>query len=243
MPRFSGDILRFFFVVHDRTADFLAYHIYAVKRTLLVAAWGGFLFILFPDMRRDMGELSFDILFLLMTVSPLSRLLRMRLLYLVMAVRRELGILMAAYALVHSLGYLLDPMWTAWYVSPYWPDLAAMEWRILFGFVAMFLTLPLFLTSNALSQRLLGRNWKRVHWLAYPLLLFAVLHKFVRSDADLFGFFSAGAVFVSYIALRILAAGNFLPPLRMAITWVAERYAAFRSTSVAQGAADGRQQL
>lgn len=219
------------FRLHDWACDFLVRHTRPTKRLLLAVAWGSFLGVAFPDARRDFGELALDILLGLLFLSPLSRLLRMRLLLIAMGFRREFGIMMGAFALVHSIGYLSDPTWVAWFVVPYLSDIPGMDPRILAGIVALLLTLPLFVTSNAFSQRVLGRNWKRLHRLAYPLLLVALLHKFIRFGPigeSVSGIIMAFIVFATYLLVRVLARNDFFPPLRNLIDSIGSRYAAYR---------------
>jgi sulfoxide reductase heme-binding subunit YedZ len=50
------------------------------------------------------------------------------------------------------------------------------------GTLATLLLLPLALTSNAWSQRRLGRYWKRLHLLVYPILAVLVVHLLLLPD-------------------------------------------------------------
>lgn len=55
---------------------------------------------------------------------------------------------------------------------------------IILGLLAWLLLLPLGITSNRFALRKLGRRWRRLHQLIYPLSIFACLHFLwlVRSD-------------------------------------------------------------
>lgn len=218
------------FVIHDFLSDFLTRHFFFVKRVVLVVAHLSLLGFFFPAMRQDFGSVAIGVLLFLLFLSPVSRIFRMKLLLQLMGLRREMGIFMAYLASVHGLGYLLDPDWFAFLITPYWPgDLFAMDTRYLFGFGAYFLTLPLLLTSNNLSMRLLGgKNWKRLHTLVYPLLFLALFHKFLRPNAvrieDIFFSFF---IFSLYVAVKALARKNFLPFVPWATDRVATRYREF----------------
>ena len=151
----------------------------ALKWVLLVAVHLTLFGLFFPGLRREFGSLAFDVLFLLLFLSPLSRILRMRLLLILMGYRRQLGILMGYLAIVHSLGYLIDPLWSDVFIRPY---LVSGVWHMapqfLIGLVAFILTLPLLVTSNNLSIRLFGANWKQLHFLVYAVFILATFHRF-----------------------------------------------------------------
>jgi len=68
-----------------------------------------------------------------------------------------------------------------------WQDLLkAFDGRryVTLGLLAWLLMLPLGITSNRWSQRKLGRRWRKLHYLIYPLAILACLHFIwlVRSD-------------------------------------------------------------
>ena len=217
------------FRLHDLASDFLMKHLYGTKRFLLVVAHLSLFGFLLPDLRKDFGELAANLLIVILFLSPLSKIFRMRLLMQLMSLRRELGILMAYLATVHGLGYLLDPEWFAVYIAPYWrTDFLAIEPRLLFGMTAYTLTLPLLLTSNNLAMRFLGgKKWKMLHRLVYLLFIAAASHRFLTKSIfayDMFALFEAALLIGSYALAKLLAWKNFLAPLRDAITYVALRY-------------------
>lgn len=47
---------------------------------------------------------------------------------------------------------------------------------LFFGLIAMWLSIPLTLTSSSWAMRRLGKNWKRLHRLVYGVALFTILH-------------------------------------------------------------------
>lgn len=227
--------MNFLFWCHDLASDMLVKHLFTLKKGILVGAHVSLLGLLFPEMRQDFGSVALTMLVGLLFLSPLSQLFRAKLLLQAMALRRELGILMGYLATVHVVGYLIDPDWFDFLITPYWPsDLLAIDLRYQLGFLAYFLTLPLLLTSNAWANRVLGgKNWKRLHRLVYPLLLLALFHKFLRAgEVQLQDTLMPILIFILYIVVKIVANKKSFPPLQKGIAWVALRYQAYRTTSV-----------
>lgn len=87
--------------------------------------------------------------------------------------KKILGLLGFFYGLLHSLIYMaLDQGWD-------WAELAddfTKRAHIRFGMMALLLLIPLAITSNVRSQRLLGRKWKTLHRLVFPATLLLGLH-------------------------------------------------------------------
>ncbi|MFS8159386.1 MAG: ferric reductase-like transmembrane domain-containing protein [Candidatus Roizmanbacteria bacterium] len=85
--------------------------------------------------------------------------------------RRRIGVSMFLCALIHyswmKLFIYID------YGLPKLSDIPVFE---LFGLTALLLLLPLFITSNNYSVRLLKSNWDRVHLLIYGAMWFAAFH-------------------------------------------------------------------
>lgn len=69
------------------------------------------------------------------------------------------------------------------------------------GLGALFLLLPLALTSTQGWVRRLGRNWRNLHRLVYPAAVLALIHYFGQTKADYFWpRVSAGALAVLLLA-------------------------------------------
>lgn len=223
---------RFFIIcfrVHDVVSAFFGRHLFGIKRALLVVAHLSLLGFLFPDMRKAFGEMAANLLLIILFLSPLSRIFRIRLLAQLMAIRRELGILMAYMATVHGLGYVLDPEWLSVFIAPFFgQDVFAIEARLMFGMGAYLLTLPLLLTSNTLATRFLGgKRWKQLHRLVYGVFFLVIFHRLltkIASGDDVVALIEAGILIGSYLFAQVLARKNVIGPLRSAITAVALRY-------------------
>ena len=84
--------------------------------------------------------------------------------------RREIGVASFGYAALHTAIYLVrkgSPEYVlAEFTTPY----------MLAGWAALALFVPLALTSNDVSVRLMKRGWKRLHRLVYPAAVLTFLH-------------------------------------------------------------------
>jgi methionine sulfoxide reductase heme-binding subunit len=208
-------IIFLIFQIHDGVANFFARYIKEIKQTILIIAHLSLFGLFFPDLRKEFGELAGNLLIFILFLSPLSRIFRIRFLLQLMSIRRELGILMAYLAIVHGVGYMIDPLW---FQSLILPTLSVWQNGFLFGMISFALTLPLLLTSNNLALKYLGgKKWKWLHRSVYALFIFAVLHRFfikTKNDADtFFAFAQAGILLGTYLLLKLLAWKNFFPPL------------------------------
>jgi len=225
-------LLRGLFVVHDKLSDFIMRYVRYIKIGLLTVAYLSLLGFFFPQMAKTYGSFAQDILFVIVFVSPLSKLFRMRLLYQLMGLRRELGILFAFTAMVHGLSYIIDPDWYAFFIAPFTSQPLAMLPRYVFGILALMFTIPLLITSNTISVKLLRSNWKKVHWLVYPLFFFMLFHSFLPEErnfvSEVFGWMQSILVFGVYIFLKVLVKHNFVTPLRNSIEYVGHKYVEYR---------------
>ncbi|HEV7689323.1 MAG TPA: protein-methionine-sulfoxide reductase heme-binding subunit MsrQ [Hyphomonadaceae bacterium] len=89
-------------------------------------------------------------------------------------IRRRIGLAAFFYALLHMLAYLgLDRGWS---LVKLWEDVVIRTY-ITLGMIALVLMVPLAVTStNGMIRRLGRKAWDRIHWLIYPLAIFAVAH-------------------------------------------------------------------
>lgn len=117
------------------------------------------------------GQWAVHTMLLAMVVSPL------RLLYptgswtaWLLRSRRYFGVASFAYATLHAAVYLQRKGSLDRVVSE------AAEPGLLTGWVGLVLFLPLALSSNDYSVRLLRRGWKRLHRLVYPAAFLVMAH-------------------------------------------------------------------
>lgn len=116
-----------------------------------------------------LGIWSLRLLIVALVISPLRwvglNLLRFR---------RQLGLVAFAFVCLHLLSWLTIDMGLRW--SQILHDLYK-RWYILIGMSAFVLLTPLAITSNGASIRSLGaKTWNRLHKLAYPATILAVIH-------------------------------------------------------------------
>lgn len=108
--------------------------------------------------------------------------------------RRPIGVSVFVYALLHFLIYYA-------YTGSW--DAFVKDWDKLFilsGIVAFVLLLLLAATSNNWSVRKLGaRNWKRVHRLAYVIMLLLIYHQATQEKT---GYRETAKVFAPLILLQ-----------------------------------------
>ncbi|HXH02257.1 MAG TPA: protein-methionine-sulfoxide reductase heme-binding subunit MsrQ [Candidatus Competibacteraceae bacterium] len=95
--------------------------------------------------------------------------------------RRMLGLFTFFYAALHFATYLLLDLTLDWGALA--EDIAKRPY-ITVGFSAFVLLVPLAVTSTNGWMRRLGRNWKRLHRLVYPLAVLGVLHFLWLVKAD-----------------------------------------------------------
>lgn len=229
---FMDTVFSWIFFLHDQLTDWLIRFSRQIKGFILAVAYISLTGVFFPDFRRDFGNLALTMLLMILFLSPLSKLLQTRLLLIAMSFRRELGILMGCLAIVHGLGYTLDPDWMSVVVWNYWPHVFQISPQILFGFVAFTLTLPLLVTSNRFSQQRLGRFWKPLHRLVYPLLFFALIHAFAfgrLGTVNISSLLGVMIFFGVYAILRIAAArgSRTVPFFGSVQRYVAKHYGAY----------------
>jgi methionine sulfoxide reductase heme-binding subunit len=123
------------------------------------------------DMLHPTGEWSARLMIFAMILSPLLSLIGPKpwLGWLVKR-RRAIGVAAFAYALLHLVFYLVD--------MGNLDDILA-EFRALgiwTGWAAMLLFVPLALTSNDASMRVLKSGWKRLQRLVYPTAVLVLVH-------------------------------------------------------------------
>ncbi len=115
-------------------------------------------------------------------------------------VRRMLGVATAAYGGLHLALYAAQQNWHLGHV-------ASEIWRRVYltiGFGALVLLLALAATSTDGMMRALGRNWKRLHRLAYGIAVLGLVHYFMQAKAEVYEAAIAAGLFVWLMAWRAL---------------------------------------
>lgn len=94
--------------------------------------------------------------------------------------RRMLGLFAFFYASVHLILYLWLDQFFDW--GGIWRDILKRPF-ITVGMLAFLMLIPLAITSPKAMLRRLGKRWKTLHTLIYPLSMLAVLHFWWMKDA------------------------------------------------------------
>ncbi len=114
--------------------------------------------------------------------------------------RRRLGLAAAGYALLHVGLYVYDQKWNLVVVA-----LEILKrFYLTIGFAAVLIFVVLSITSTDGWQRKLRRNWKRLHYLVYPLAVLALLHFFLQSKANVSDAAMATGLFLWLMLWRLL---------------------------------------
>lgn len=124
------------------------------------------------------GDTTLVMLLAVLSVTPLRRLTGWNGLQ---KVRRLVGLFAFFYVCLHFLAWIgLDQFFEWRYVGE---DIAERPY-ILVGFTAFLLLIPLAVTSTKGWIRRLGKNWVRLHRLAYVAAALGILHFFWVTKAD-----------------------------------------------------------
>lgn len=123
------------------------------------------------------GDWAIRFFLISLAVTPLRHITRWNRLILI---RRILGLTALAYAALHFSLYIVDQNWNLLRVaSEIW-----LRIYLLIGFTTLLGLTALGITSTDGMIRRMGKNWNRLHSLAYPLAALGVLHFFMQSKAD-----------------------------------------------------------
>jgi sulfoxide reductase heme-binding subunit YedZ len=125
------------------------------------------------------GQWTLRLLLITLLMTPLKRITGW---YWTVRVRRMLGLFAFFYACVHLMAYLWLDQFFDWHEI--WLDILDRPF-ITVGMLAFVLLLPLAVTSNRFMVKKLGRNWKRLHRLAYFIPVLGVLHFWWLVKADI----------------------------------------------------------
>jgi sulfoxide reductase heme-binding subunit YedZ len=149
------------------------------------------------DMLHPTGEWSARFMIAAMVLSPLLSLIGPRpwLSWLIQR-RRALGVAAFGYAILHLIFYIIDMGNLDDMLAEF---LALGIWT---GWAAMLLFVPLAVTSNDASMRMLKAGWKRLQRLVYPAAVLVLVHWiFIHNNL--------GPALVHFIPLVLLVAARY----------------------------------
>jgi len=117
-------------------------------------------------------------------------------------VRRMLGVGALAYGLTHFTLYSIDQNGHMLHVAAE----IIHRFYLTIGFTALLGLVALGITSTDASVRRMGKNWQRLHWLAYPIGVLAVFHATLQSKVDVSEAMVMAGCFVWLMLWRLLPA-------------------------------------
>jgi methionine sulfoxide reductase heme-binding subunit len=127
---------------------------------------------------HETGQWGLRLLLVTLAVTPLRRFTGWRVL---IRFRRMLGLFAFFYVCCHFLVFaLFDHLFN---LRTIWRDVVDQPY-ILVGMLAFLLLIPLAVTSTQAMMRRLGRRWKQLHRLSYPIAVLAVLHYYLLVKLD-----------------------------------------------------------
>ncbi|MDB5404271.1 MAG: methionine sulfoxide reductase heme-binding subunit [Acetobacteraceae bacterium] len=146
---------------------------------------------------HGMGLWTIRLLLVSLAITPFARALDLPSLLLV---RRNVGVAAACYAVAHLSLYVVDQNFKLLTVV----GEIALRFYLTIGFVALLVLLALAVTSTDAWVKKLGRNWKRLHRLAYPVGAVALLHFYIQSKLNVSEPVFVSGLFVWLMAWRVV---------------------------------------
>lgn len=121
--------------------------------------------------------------------------------------RRLFGLASFFYSLLHLLIYVhfdLDYD-LAWALE----DMQQKTYLVI-GLISFFIMLLLAITSSMFMMKLLGRNWRRLHRLIYPLAILGLVHQWMAVKAGIYHPWYFSAVIFALLGYRLLGSYGIL---------------------------------
>jgi sulfoxide reductase heme-binding subunit YedZ len=156
-----------------------------------VYAWSAIVLLLFKfftddfsanpiqDLERITGRHAITLLVLALACTPLNTVFKWSE---PLKRRRALGLYALFYVTIHLIIYLNLDYGLMW--SQIVTDILQKP-RLIVGFLAFLLMIPLGITSFDIWKKRLGKNWKRLHMLIYIIAPLAVLHYLWSKKGDI----------------------------------------------------------
>ncbi len=135
-----------------------------------------------------LGNTSLILLTLIVFIKPIAVIVKKKFIWNIVSLRRELGVANFWTFLFHFSGlyYVYNMTPSRVFDSGYF---------VFWGAMAGIGMIILGLTANNLFTRLLKKNWKRLHYITYPVFLFALYHGSKAQD-QIENFYVAGSIFI-----------------------------------------------
>lgn len=148
--------------------------------------------------RRFTGDWTLRLLLIALTVTPLRRLTGW---YVVIRLRRMLGLFAFFYACLHFVSYIWLDQFFMW--DAIIEDIVDRPY-ITVGVASFLLLIPLAVTStNGMVRRLGGRRWQRLHQLVYVIAVLGVIHFLWLVKSDISEPVIYGAILALLLGFRL----------------------------------------
>lgn len=146
---------------------------------------------------RDMGEWTLRLVLITLLVTPLRTICDWPT---VAYLRRLIGVGTACYAVAHLMLYVVHQNFHLWRVVKE----IALRPYLTIGFIALAGLVALAWTSTDGWSKRLGKNWKKLHKLIYPVAALGILHFFIQSKADVSEPVFVSGLFIWLLTFRLL---------------------------------------
>jgi sulfoxide reductase heme-binding subunit YedZ len=131
------------------------------------------------DLERITGRHAITLLVLALACTPINTIFKWSE---PLKRRRALGLYALMYATIHFIIYLDLDYGLAWSLIV---TEVLQKPRLIVGFLAFLLMIPLGITSFDIWKKRLGKNWKRLHYVIYLIGPLAVLHYIWSKKGDI----------------------------------------------------------
>lgn len=150
----------------------LFYLIYAVNNRLLGADPQ-------EEMMHQLGLWTLIFLLVGLSITPMNRIFKLPIL---VKFRRMFGLYAVLYLILHITIFFVFFLENS--ISYLWDEVIERPY-ITAGMLATLMLLPLVFTSTRKMQHRMGRNWKKLHKLVYPVAILGITHFIWQSKSDL----------------------------------------------------------
>jgi sulfoxide reductase heme-binding subunit YedZ len=129
------------------------------------------------DVIHATGSWAVRWLMISLAITPFARIVEWPRL---LTVRRMVGLTALAYASVHLSLYIVDQKYNLLTVA----SEIVLRFYLTIGFVALLGLISLGVTSTDAAMKRMGKRWKLLHRLCYPIGGLALLHYFIQTKAN-----------------------------------------------------------
>jgi sulfoxide reductase heme-binding subunit YedZ len=126
---------------------------------------------------HGVGNWTVRWLMLSLAITPFARILEWPRL---LTVRRMVGLTALAYASAHFILYIVDQNFHLLTVA----SEIVLRFYLTIGFIALSGLIVLGVTSTDAAMKRMGKRWKQLHRLVYPIGVLALLHFFIQTKAN-----------------------------------------------------------